>query len=117
MQLHFKEIESFLIILLHPTSMSNVQLRMSIGMEQLEAPIQEKFFKISSSDLLLSTLEIGHWAFDIQLQSIESYYNVRIGIFSRISTSHYFPELLTNATDLLSGDHEGTLIVPCPPYK
>jgi len=25
--------------------------------------------------------------------------------------------LLTKATRVLSGDHEGTLIVPCPPYK
>src|SRR4030095_5088203 len=30
----------------------------------------------------------------------------------------YFESLLlTNAPRLLSGDHEGTLIVPCPPYK
>jgi len=29
---------------------------------------------------------------------------------------YFFPELLTKAMDLLSGDHEGTLIVPCPPY-
>lgn len=27
------------------------------------------------------------------------------------------PELLTNAICLLSGDHDGTLIVPCPPYR
>jgi hypothetical protein len=26
-------------------------------------------------------------------------------------------ELLTNAMYRLSGDHEGTLMVPCPPYK
>ena len=26
-------------------------------------------------------------------------------------------ELLTNANFLLSGDQEGTLIVPCPPYR
>ena len=26
-------------------------------------------------------------------------------------------ELLTKAIFLLSGDHEGVLIVPCPPYK
>jgi hypothetical protein len=26
------------------------------------------------------------------------------------------PELLTNASRLLSGDQEGTFIVPCPPY-
>src|SRR5262245_5240029 len=26
-------------------------------------------------------------------------------------------ELLTNAIFLLSGDHDGTLIVPCPPYR
>jgi hypothetical protein len=23
----------------------------------------------------------------------------------------------TNAMDLLSGDHDGTLMVPCPPYR
>src|SRR5204862_239560 len=26
-------------------------------------------------------------------------------------------ELLTNASRFPSGDHEGTLIVPCPPYR
>lgn len=29
---------------------------------------------------------------------------------------HFISVLLTNATRLLSGDHEGTLIVPWPPY-
>ena len=31
-------------------------------------------------------------------------------------TKIYFFELLTKAIRLLSGDHELTLIVPCPPY-
>ena len=32
-----------------------------------------------------------------------------------MSTCIYLPELLTKAMLLLSGDQEGTLIVPCPP--
>ena len=31
--------------------------------------------------------------------------------------NHLRSELLTNAIFLLSGDHEGTLIVPWPPYR
>lgn len=30
---------------------------------------------------------------------------------------YFLPELLTNAIDLLSGDQDGTLMVPCPPYR
>ena len=33
------------------------------------------------------------------------------------SKNHLRSELLTNAIFLLSGDHEGTLIVPWPPYR
>ena len=29
----------------------------------------------------------------------------------------YFPVLLTNAILLLSGDYDGVLMVPCPPYR
>jgi hypothetical protein len=35
------------------------------------------------------------------------------------TTGNYLlgPELLTKAMCLLSGDHELTLMVPCPPYR
>jgi hypothetical protein len=35
---------------------------------------------------------------------------------SRSRPSGRGPELLTNASRFPSGDHEGTLMVPCPPY-
>lgn len=35
----------------------------------------------------------------------------------RTSLSYLLTELLTKAICLLSGDHDGTLIVPWPPYK
>jgi hypothetical protein len=34
-----------------------------------------------------------------------------------LPTTYSLPELLTKETCLLSGDQEGTLIVPCPPYR
>ena len=42
----------------------------------------------------------------------------RTGTFINLLRNRYFVSvLLTNAIFLLSGDHDGTLIVPCPPYK
>lgn len=34
------------------------------------------------------------------------------GGFQKVVFNYFFPELLTNAMDLLSGDQEGTLMVP-----
>ncbi len=48
------------------------------------------------SSRISKILNFNHWVFPVTLSS-------------------NFCELLTNAMCLLSGDHEGTLIVPCPP--
>lgn len=39
-----------------------------------------------------------------------------IFVYGLLSFGHFTSVLLTKATRLPSGDHEGTLIVPCPPY-
>jgi hypothetical protein len=49
------------------------------------------------------------------LKRIIFYHNtIRTGL--QMADSHFISVLLTNATLLLSDDHEGTLIVPWPPY-
>ena len=42
---------------------------------------------------------------------------LRDALASRGPGPYGIPELLTNARRFPSGDHDGTLIVPCPPYR
>lgn len=60
------------------------------------------------------------------LNTEKSSLNAAVSIRECVRREHHFPQfgavphsmavLLTNASILLSGDQEGTLIVPCPPY-